>query len=49
MLRCCVCGEWIDDERGDDFIFDECSGDPAHLDCLESLDGFEIEYIDDIY
>lgn len=46
MFKCCVCGEWIDQERGDKFMIDENSGRPAHPECLESLDGYEVFEVD---
>lgn len=42
MCKCCVCGEFIDIEAGEQLIYDEDSGKPAHKECLISLDGFEI-------
>lgn len=46
MFKCFVCKEWIDEERGDKYWIDEESGRPAHPECLESLEGYEVFEVD---
>lgn len=42
MIKCCVCGEFIDEEHGDVLVADEETGLAAHEDCLAPMDGYEV-------